>query len=343
VEVRELTPQWEEAWERFVEAHPRATLFHRLAWRRAVRRAFPGHRPRYLLATEGSEVRGVLPLFSSPTLRLRRALISTSYAVYGGICAEDAEARDRLLEAAGRLAGREGADYLELRNLESLPGLPVKDLYVTFRLELPADPERLLASIPRKRRRMIRQGLKQGFRVTIDRDPENLRAFHHVYAHSVRNLGSPVFPLRFLQALMEEFGQDCRLLSVWDGPRMVAGVLTLFFRGEVVPYYGGALRSYFRRAVNDLMYWELMRYGCEHGYRLFDFGRSKRGTGAFEFKRLWGITPQPLPYQYLLVRARGLPDLSPANPRFSPLIALWRRMPLGLAKLIGPPITRFLP
>ena len=120
-------------------------------------------------------------------------------------------------------------------------------------------------------------------------------------------------------------------------------MLTFFHRDRVLPYFGGALRPYFRRAVNDLMYWELMRYACERGYRWFDFGRSKRGTGAFEFKRLWGIAPRPLFYQYVLLRARCIPDLSPLNPRFSPFIALWRRLPLPLARLLGPPLTRFLP
>lgn len=341
MEVRELTPALEERWESFARAHPGATPFHALGWKRAVERAF-GHRPAYLVALQGDRVRGILPAFVSPTLRLRRALVSTSFAVYGGICADDPEAARALLAAAERLGAERRVEYVELRNLEPLEGLPTKDLYATFWLELPDDPERLLASIPRKRRRMIRQGLKQGFRVLVGRDPEHVRAFHRVYAHSVRNLGSPVYPLRFFLELLGEFPQ-LQLLSVWDGDRMVAGVLTFFHRDRVLPYFGGALRPYFRRAVNDLMYWELMRYACEHGYRWFDFGRSKRGTGAFEFKRLWGIAPRPLFYQYVLLRARCIPDLSPLNPRFSPFIALWRRLPLPLARLLGPPLTRFLP
>jgi hypothetical protein len=109
------------------------------------------------------------------------------------------------------------------------------------------------------------------------------------------------------------------------------------------PNYGGALQDAFRYAVNDFMYWSLPCYGAEHGYQIFDFDRSKQGTGAYDVKRHWGVEPTPLAYQYHLVRQKTLPDQNPLNPRFSLAIQTWKRLPLWLTKSLGPKIIRFFP
>ena len=188
---------------------------------------------------------------------------------------------------------------------------------------------------------MTRQGAKHGLRAEIGLT--HLDAFWHVYAASVHALGSPVFPRRLFSAIAEEFDKDCELLTVWKDGRMVAGVLTLYFEDQALPYYGGALREALPCAVNDFMYWELMCHAATLGYRVFDFGRSREGTGAYDFKRHWGFEPQPLPYQYVLPGQSAMPDMSPSNPRMHLAIRAWQRMPLGLTKLVGPRLTRYLP
>jgi hypothetical protein len=91
------------------------------------------------------------------------------------------------------------------------------------------------------------------------------------------------------------------------------------------------------------MYWELMCHAARQGYRVFDFGRSREGTGPYNFKRHWGFEPVPLPYQYVMMGGREVPNLSPSNPRFAAAQRLWRRIPLPVTKLVGPRLTRFLP
>ena len=79
------------------------------------------------------------------------------------------------------------------------------------------------------------------------------------------------------------------------------------------------------------------------GYRTFDFGRSREGTGAYHFKRHWGFEPTPLPYQYVLLGDSRMPDLSPSNPKMRLAVNAWKRLPLPLTKVIGPRLTRYLP
>jgi len=328
-------------WDAFVRASADGSPFHLCAWKRAVEETY-GHRPYYLMARCGGTIQGVLPLFEVRGVLGKRALISVPYAVYGGICAHSPEARVALLDAATALAHERGAEYVELRHRRAQGlGLPTKELYVTFSRPISANEEENSLAIPRKQRRMTRQGGKHGLRAEIGRN--HLDALYEIYAGSVRNLGSPVFPRRLFRALLSEFDKECQILTVWHGEQMVAGVLTLFYEDQVLPYYGGALREALPYAVNDFMYWELMCHAARAGYRVFDFGRSRVGTGAYDFKRHWGFEPVPLPYQYILRGGGSVPNVSPSNPRFHLAMEAWKRLPLPVAKLLGPPLTRYLP
>jgi FemAB-related protein (PEP-CTERM system-associated) len=263
-------------------------------------------------------------------------------AVYGGVCADDDGTARALLGRARDLSESLGERYLELRDGTRFPELPAKDLYVTFRREIDPDPEVNMARIPRNQRRSIRIALKHGLTHRLG-GPELLQDFYRVYSHSVRNLGTPVFPRSLFASLMEELGDAGQILGVYHAGRMVAAVLTFFHRDQVLPYYGGALKEAFPLAVNDYMYWSLMGEAAARGCRVFDFGRSKRESGSYHFKRHWGFEPTPLTYQYHLVRTREVPDLSPRNPRFSLPIRVWKRLPLPLAEWLGPHIVRYFP
>ena len=328
-------------WDAFVRSAPGGSPFHLLAWKRAVERTF-GHRAHYLMALNGGAVEGVLPLFEVRGLLGGRGMVSVPYGVYGGICATSAAAGTALLQAAGDLAKRTGATYVELRHR---PGaqmdLATKSLYVTFSRPISSSEEENLKDIPRKQRRMTRQGLKHGLRPEFGL--QHLDRFWGVYAHSVHALGSPVFPRRLFRSIADEFGKDCELLTIWKDDTLVAGVLTLFFEDQALPYYGGALRDALPLSVNDFMYWELLCHAAKAGYRTFDFGRSREGTGAYHFKRHWGFEPVPLPYQYLLLDGGRMPDLSPSNPKMRLAVNTWRRLPLPLTRLVGPRLTRYLP
>jgi FemAB-related protein (PEP-CTERM system-associated) len=330
-----------EAWDAFVARHPGATFFHRAGWQRAVERTF-GYRPRHLTAWRDGRVAGVLPLFVVPTLPWGKALVSAPQAVYGGPVADDAAVLEALLRRAREAGESLGVRYIELRNIAPLPDLPVNELYVTFRREILPTADENMGAIPRNQRRSIRIGLKSGL-VSEMGGSELLDSFFTLYSTSVRNLGTPVFPRALFANLMAEFGSEARILLVRRNERPVAAVLTFFSRGEVLPYYGGALREEFRHGVNDYMYWSLLVHGMERGDRVFDFGRSKKGSGSYDFKRHWGFEATPLYYQYQLVRQRTVPDWSPRNPRFSFAIECWKRMPLWLSRRLGPTLVRYFP
>ena len=340
VAVKTLTDAQVVRWDAYVQDAPDATFFHRAGWRTVIERAF-GHRTHFLFAEKDGEIVGVLPLAHVSSLLFGNSLSSLPFCVYGGLVASTAEAAAALRSSACALAEELQVDALELRNRTgSQSGWPVKELYYTFRKEIDPSDDVNLKAIPNRQRAMVRKGIKEGLQSEWH---AGTARFYRVYAESVRNLGTPVFALKYLRILRETFQDDCSVLMISHQGRDVAGVLNFYFRDEVLPYYGGSTalaRSI--KGVNHFMYWELMRLSAEQGCRLFDFGRSKEGTGPYSFKKNFGFSPEPLPYEYYLVKAGKMPDINPLNPKYRLMIETWSRLPLPVANLVGPFLARSL-
>ncbi len=345
--IKYYTSSCAAKWDAYVRRAAPGTFCHLTGWGSVIERTW-GHRPYYLYAERDAAVVGVLPLFYVRSRLFDTVLVSTPNAVYGGAVADDWLTRQALIEAAKQLARQLQVDYLELRDCWETetaatdPELQRKDLYVTFEHPISTDEDAMMRSFPRDIRRMIRQGPKHGLRSEIGRE-ELLNDFYEVYATSVRNLGTPVFPKKLFAEFLRQFPEASDVLLLRQGKRVAGAVMSFYFRDTVMPYYAGAYRDFYGAGVNNFMYWELMRQAAARGYRRFDFGRSKRGTGAYEFKRGWGMRERQLPYRYFLVRARQLPNLNPTNPKFELLIKVWQRLPVRVTKLIGPKIVSKLP
>ena len=206
-------------------------------------------------------------------------------------------------------------------------------------LQIGADHDANMKAIPRKQRAMVRKAIGFGLESHVTQDTD---AFFRVYAESVRNLGTPVFTRRYPRLLQEAFAGDCETLLITHDGRPVSAVMSLFYKGEVLPYYGGGTAAARALAANDFMYWEVMRRAAERGCNSFDFGRSKVSTGAYAFKKNWGFTPAPLAYDTRLVRGRELAEVNPLNPKYARRIQAWQRLPLAVANALGPPIAREL-
>ena len=329
-----------ERWDRFVFACPDASFFHRIGWREIFEDVLR-HRTHYLLAERGEQIVGVLPLVQLKSLLFGHSLVSLPFAVYGGVAATDPQARTALHRLAIELARELGAEHLELRNVTPAePEWPRQELYVTFRKALLPDVEANLLAIPRKQRAMVRKGIQRELRSEIDIGVER---FFELYADNQHRHGTPPHSIRYFQALKRVFGDDCEMMSVLSPQgKAVSGVLSFYFRDEVLPYYAGDFADARELAANDFKYWELMRRACERGLRVFDYGRSKRDSGSFAFKKNWGFEPAPLHYEYQLFKREAVPQNNPSNPKYQRAIEIWRKLPRGVVNAVGPVLARHL-
>jgi FemAB-related protein (PEP-CTERM system-associated) len=343
ISINRLSPQdtiAAQRWDAFVLACPEATFFHRAGWQRIVREVFR-HDTYFLYAESDGVIQGVLPLGHVNSWLFGNSLTSLPFAVYGGVASVHPQAADALVQEAQKIAKSLGVDHLELRNVRlQHPDWPTQDLYVTFRKDILPDEEANMLAIPRKQRAMVRKGIKNGLVSHID---NNVDRFFALFADNVHRHGTPAMPKKYFKALQVEFGADCEILTVTtaDGCPL-SSVMSFYFRDEVLPYYAGDDEAARDLAANDFKYWELMRRACARGIKVFDYGRSKRGTGPFAFKKNWGFEPTSLHYEYALYKRDAIPQNNPNNAKYKLMISTWRRMPLALANWLGPFIVRNL-
>ncbi len=328
-----------ESWDAFVGGRAEATFFHQFGWRRVVDQGL-GHRTWFLLGERGGHIEAVLPLAEIRSRLFGHRLVSVPGAVYGGVVAATDEARQMLTEDACRLAERLGVSSLELRNRTLVEASwPRSKVYVGFRKAISADADVNMMAIPRKQRAMVRKGIESGLKSRVS---SGIDEFFPIYAESVRNLGTPVFPRRYFRVLCDEFQDACETTVIAHRGSDIAAVMTFYYRDEVLPYYGGSRISARALRGNDFMYWDLMCRAAARGASIFDFGRSKVGSGSYSFKRNWGFSPEPLAYEYHLVKSDQVPEVNPNNPKYRVLINLWKRLPMPIANSVGPLLSRSL-
>lgn len=316
------------------------SVFHRPAWLLAVERG-TGQRARGLLSERGGEITGWLPLTEAHSPVFGRMLASSGFAVEGGVLAQGAPTAALLCRAACEYAQRLSCPTIELRGGPAGADWQVRtDSHCGFVQALACDDEAQLATIPRKQRAEVRKSLGNDLNVSIGRSGADRAAHHAVYAASVRNLGTPVFPHGLFDAVLDALDAD--ILTVSHRGQPLASVLSLYHDGAVMPYWGGGTWAARALRANDRMYYELMLHARRRGCDRFDFGRSKTGSGAWSFKKNWGFAPEPLSYASWTAPGHQPRDADPTSARHQARIALWKRLPLAIANRIGPPIARGL-
>jgi FemAB-related protein (PEP-CTERM system-associated) len=338
-------PQVGERIEAFLASQPLATPFHRPAWLDAVARG-SGNRALVFGLEQKGALKAVLPLLEVHSPLFGRALISSGFGVGGGVLADSRGQAEALFAFVEEQALRRSCPTIELRG-GILPlgrsGWTVRhDSHCGYIADLAADDAAQLQWVPRKQRAEVRKGLVADLAVTVGRDAAEQAAHYAVYAESVRNLGTPVFPQALFAEVLAAFGEDADILTVWADQRPVASVLSLYHRGTVMPYWGGGTMAARRLRANDRMYYELMLHARRRGCTRFDFGRSKVNSGAGEFKKNWGFAAQPLGYASWTAPGAEARDADPTSSRHAARIALWKKLPLPIANLLGPWISRGL-
>jgi len=344
VALDEVDDQLVRALAAYVDNHEAATPFHRLEWVRAVAQGC-GQDARYLVAFDAADnIIGALPLNLIHSPLFGRALVSSGFAVGGGILSDNHAATDALAHAMWEVAERESCPTAELRGgaFPSIDWNVEKDTYLGFETELAGNDEEQLLAIPRKQRAEVRKGLKNEMQVRVVHAEQDRADHYDVYAESVRNLGTPVFPRSLFDAVMDGFGEDADILTVYAESRPVASVLSLYHKGVVMPYWGGGTWDARRLRANDVMYYALMNHARERGCKHFDFGRSKAGTGAASFKKNWGFEGEPLSYAVRTADGETPRDVNPLSPQYRLKIAIWQRLPLAIANKLGPYIAKGL-
>jgi serine/alanine adding enzyme len=341
-----------EEWDCYIRRHKASTFYHQIGWKNVVEKTY-GHQPFYLVA-RGQKIRGVLPLFLMKHVLFGKFLISVPFGDYGGICADNQDTAYALLAEAIYLARNTRVKFLELRHLRLLTfndfngldnnrQLLTKTSRAALILSLEQDPQLLWKRLKPKVRNQVRKAKKSGLEIEFG-DKKLVQKFYDVYAHNMRDLGTPAHSLSFFQNILTEFPHHTSIILVKFENRTIGGAVATYFKDIMEIPWASSLREFFPYCPNNLLYWAALEYGCLKGYKHFNFGRSPWDSGTFRFKKQWGAKPVRLYYQYHLLEGDEMPDYTPStSSRFDIAIWLWKRLPVNLTKIIGPRIIAGIP
>lgn len=329
-------------WDDYVNANPDSCVFQTSKWRRVVESTY-GHQPFYLMAKQGSEVCGVLPLFLINSRLFGRVLATSPYASSGALCADSKEATHALLEKAITLAREHEVSYLELksRSITEYDGLQYHTDYVNYYMPLD-EPQILWCSrLKKNTRKSVKHSEKFG--LTLEKGHHLLDAFYKIMAVSMRRLGTPVHSKSFYHNILVSFGPRANMLVVKYKDVPISVELLIRYRQELVALSRGSLDEYYPLRPNNFLYWEMFKDACLSRATSVDLGRSLVGSGPAKFKESWGAEAKPLYYEYFLNRQKAIPRIHQGNPRYQLPRLVWKHMPLGFTKWLGPHLIKNIP
>ncbi|MBI5451157.1 MAG: FemAB family PEP-CTERM system-associated protein [Gammaproteobacteria bacterium] len=329
-------------WDDFVAASADATHYHRSGWRDIIRDVF-GHQSYYLYAVDASDhFVGVLPLMLVKSLLFGSHLVSMPFLNSGGILASSDESAAALSEQARRLALDCSVDNLQLRERQGRAGFSAQTDKITMILDLPASEEMLWAGLGSKLRAQVRRCQREDVRFASG-GSELVQDFYMVFSQNMRDLGTPVYPRRFFQRIIEAFPDEVTIMVVYLAGKPVAAAFLLAYKDTLEIPWASTLRSANKYSVNMYLYWNVITHAIKNGYAHFDFGRCSRDKGTYQFKKQWDTREVQLVWNNYGKNGDQHSRVSAENSKYSLLISAWQRLPLPVANILGPWIIKGVP
>lgn len=329
-------------WNDYVDNNSDACLHHRCEWKQIMEDTY-GHSCFYYLAQNNDGIIvGILPLVQLKSRLFGNLLVSMPYFQRAGTVADNLQVEDALLTEANKHAKILDIEHIEYRDDISRQSMPVLSHKVNMVLELPDSKELLWKSFTSKLRSQIKRPQREETTTTIG-GIELLDDFYRVYARNMRDLGSPLHSKALIKNILQKFPDNSWLVVIKLNGRAVAGGFLLAYKDTMEIPLASTIRDVNRFSINMLLYWQILQFSIESGYRHFDFGRSTKGAGTYRFKKQWGATAKPLYWHYWLNEGTELPGLNPANPKFAMVIYLWKRLPIKISQWLGPHIIKNIP
>lgn len=340
--IIELNPNDENAWDDYVSHHPQGSIYHLSTWRHLIKNQF-GHTGYYYLAKQDNAIQGVLPVIRLKSRLFGDYYVSVPYFNYGGALANSDAVTQQLMQHVSTVAKQQGGSHIEFRDTCELTGdWGVRTDKVTMILDLPATTDELWKAIGSKLRAQIRRPQRE--QVSVQHGHlDLLDDYYRVFAHNMRDLGTPVYSKRFFKTILQTFSDNAHIICVYHQGQPAAAGFLLGYKHRLEIPWASSLREFNRISVNMLLYWEVLSYAIEQGYQQFDFGRSSIDAGTYRFKKQWGAKPMQLYWHYWLCEGGEVPQLNPNNPKYKMAIKLWQKLPVWLANRLGPPIVKNLP
>ena len=322
-------------WLDLAASSPLANVFHHPAWSLLVAEWY-GYRP-FVVAVPngGNSIRAGLPMIETNSPITGRRWVSLPFTDHCAPLCRDAESLQILTSELARLSEDRHTPDIEVRwPLQPQPGVWTYSSHVLHTLRLDSDIAKIARGFQRTPKRIERVAEQNDVRVVWGESYEHLEAYYRLHLLTRRRLGVPIQPRRFFDLLWQKLisqGMGFVLLAVRNG-EYVAGTLFLHWQESLIYKYSALDERAKEFRPNDPVLLAALRWGCDHGLRTFDMGRTDvDDAGLRQFKRRWGTEEIPLAYS----RFSDTPVDVGSSRVMGLMRAVIRRSPLWVCRVTG--------
>jgi FemAB-related protein (PEP-CTERM system-associated) len=331
----------QEGLVRFIESlSSESNAYQSMVIPRVIEEAF-GHQTVTILAHSQGEIVGALALTIIESSLFGNTATSTPFFNYGGPLTEYKDVAEQLITDSQVILAKQGIENIEIRTtFEGLP-FPCSSKKVSMVRTLPKSSTELDTQLGSKLRAQINQATEFQPSVKFG-GTELLDDFYKVFATNMRDLGTPVYSKKWFLTLLTSASIKTTLVVCYLRGKPVAAGFVFGHNSMLEIPWASTLRRANPMNMNMWMYRQILGFAIEQGYQFFDFGRSTKDASTYKFKKQWGAKPISH-YWYYLNRSGKTEGANPDSPKYKLLIAAWKRLPVWLANIIGPPIVKNIP
>jgi Acetyltransferase (GNAT) domain len=316
--VHEIDPLRDARWNRLVETHPAATVFHTNGWLEALRRTYQYEPVVLTTASAGEPLENGLVLCRISSWLTGNRLVSLPFSDHCQPLVDDPAALDVFLNyLEGQVRDRK-YKYAELRPLtafdraaETVNHFSIDPSFCIHMLDLRPPEDALFKCFHKNHiQRKIARAKKEDLKIESGRSAKLLDDFYRLMLITRRRHGIPPQPAAWFRNVLECLGEQAAIRVAYKGEIPVAGIFTMS-RGKTMVYkYGCSDGTFNSMGGTPYLFWSAMQEAKLHDIEEFDFGRSEmENEGLVNFKDHWGGTRTNLHYyRYPFAPSAGAPQ-----------------------------------
>lgn len=349
IDIEYLSKDNEDQWRAFAKEDRRAGVWHSLEWKDILTKEY-GFKPKYMMAKKDGVACGILPQFQIKSPITGNRLVSLPFSYYCGPVASSSDAYLKLITESQSFANDKGCKYHEMKMIEKLPPEVVKDaslveneFFYTSIVDLSANPDDNWKKLDTRRTRWaVNKAMRSGVTIRTDTNDDDIKIHHKLKVQTRKKHGSPSPSLRFFKSIMDKFG-DSGIAKLWVAElegNVVSTLLFYTYKDLVMPAYIASDDAYNSFMPNNLLYWKSIEWGCNNGFKYFDFGRTEPSNETLlSFKTKWGANNFKIPYYYYPVQPK-LMSQNRNEGKTGFIKDTWKKLPDPVIEVLGPMLLK---
>ncbi len=256
------------------------------------------------------------------------------YLSYGGEFSEKLLVDKTFLDGISKPVLIKSVQKLNLS--QSLQSILVTD-YKTFILDLAGGIDEVWnKKVKSKTRNQVRKAEKNEHEIKIG-GKLLLDDFYKVISEAWRDLGTPTHSKDFYGNIVEGFtdSSECKacFMIIYIDHKPVSAACLIYNKNIMIHPYAATLKKFNKFSINNILYWNIIKFAIENDVKKFDMGRSRTGQSTVKYKLSWGAEEVQLYYYYFNKRIHKN-DEDGKLIKF--LIRMWKRLPVIVANFLGP-------